>query len=776
MPTRQVVSVLTLVTLVAVSAAVAQKPERKLQEVFAPYWTSEPGWDTELQLKNNLSAGPLTVMPVLRLASGEEIPLDPVTIASNVSVSVWVNEGLLKHAPSVLNAPGSYGSVVFRFTSLNAMNLYATAVPSMQGEPIAFPVRARPVAVASVDSGKPGSLEGIWWQPRSVLKDILAISNSSERTINGTLSLFDASGKRWSQPLPLSPHQTQRMAVGDLLQKAGLSGSYGGIKLDVPASALAVGGVHFMYDEVSKFSESFEMVSRDPSATIRTRTGSDAKQWTMRAPMLALPAPDPATGIPAGIVLQPTILVRNTTARNISADIALSWRGDAAKGQVKLPGMQLAPFATKQLQIGAMQEQLGIPNDAHWALVTLTTNALPDDLIAAAVSRDATGRYHVDTNFSGTVTGRFTGGDWRYDVNHDHIISVTNSGQKPTNALLTLHYDNGQKSYEMQQAIQPGDQMWVNVAELIQKRTADRKGNALPADLAFGTYEVKDMGSDPGSITVGSLALDKTFGYHSAVASPDCCGVYGDSLNPDSLWVDISGFQDIGAVGTNQCTGQLENILVDITGWSSGNTAIAQVASAKVTGVAPGFTTATGTGIIPVCMGNTLYWQKISPTAPVTVQVPTSLSVLNVTVLPNGPDPPDGCPASQNYGIKIDIKYQVLDQNGTAIQSAAMTPHENGTFFTGGGYDNNIGPVKGYPTSSATTAADGTFHDVPLGICQSLPIGSAGLTDVQHITIIMPDGSAPGVRTQTFTVTAPGTQSFGHGSISNSIGDISATR
>jgi len=63
------------------------------------------------------------VTPVLRLASGEEIPLDRVTIAPNVSASVWVNEGLLKHAPSVLSQPGSYGSVVFRFISLSAMNL-----------------------------------------------------------------------------------------------------------------------------------------------------------------------------------------------------------------------------------------------------------------------------------------------------------------------------------------------------------------------------------------------------------------------------------------------------------------------------------------------------------------------------------------------------------------------------------------------------------------------------------------------------------------------------
>jgi hypothetical protein len=82
MPTARPAFLLTLLAVFAVSAAYAEKPSPKPQEVFAPYWTSEPGWDTELQLKNNLASGPLTVTPVLRLASGEEIPIDTVTIPS----------------------------------------------------------------------------------------------------------------------------------------------------------------------------------------------------------------------------------------------------------------------------------------------------------------------------------------------------------------------------------------------------------------------------------------------------------------------------------------------------------------------------------------------------------------------------------------------------------------------------------------------------------------------------------------------------------------------
>jgi hypothetical protein len=238
------------------------------------------------------------------------------------------------------------------------------------------------------------------------------------------------------------------------------------------------------------------------------------------------------------------------------------------------------------------------------------------------------------------------------------------------------------------------------------------------------------------------------------------------------LMTGTGGPLDVGIEANNSCTGTLDNISSDFTTWWSGNTAVALVTKQQVQAVGVG--AAAGTIPTPGSCVCTLYTSK--PRTPITVQVPTSLSVLNVTVLPDGPGPPDGCPASLNYGIKIDIKYQVLDQNGAAIQSAGMTPYENGTFFTGGGYSGNIGPVSGYPTSSLTTAADGTFHDVPLGICQAYPIGSAGLTSLQHITIIVPDGSTPAVRTQTSTVTAPGSQSFGHGSISNSIGDISATR
>lgn len=379
--------------LSATLAYAGSRPSPKSQESFAPYWTSEPGWATELQLKNNLASQPLTVRPVLRLASGEEISLDATTIPPNSSVSVWVNEGLLAHSPDHLSQPGSFGSVVFRYTSLSAMNLHATVVLMIQGEPVAAPIAARPDG----HRRSLGSLEGIWWQARAGLNDVLIIGNHSDKKISGTLSLYDAAGKRWSEPLALEPSQTQRMATSDLVLKAGLTGDYGGISLDLPASASEVDAIHFMYDEISKFSASLEFFTRDPGATLRQRTDRDAKYWTMWAPMLALHNPDPALNIPQGTLLQPTIFVRNTTAKSIVAELALNWRSDSDKGQVKLPELQLPAFATRQLQIGTTQQVLRIPDNAHWASVALTTTASPDDLIALATSVDASGHYNLAT-------------------------------------------------------------------------------------------------------------------------------------------------------------------------------------------------------------------------------------------------------------------------------------------------------------------------------------------------------------------------------------------
>ena len=72
------------------------------QEMFAPYWTLEPGWDSELELRNNLPFASLTVRPVLRTPAGAEVELSPVTLAPNEVRDVDLRESVAQVAPSLI--------------------------------------------------------------------------------------------------------------------------------------------------------------------------------------------------------------------------------------------------------------------------------------------------------------------------------------------------------------------------------------------------------------------------------------------------------------------------------------------------------------------------------------------------------------------------------------------------------------------------------------------------------------------------------------------------
>ncbi len=137
------------------------------------------------------------------------------------------------------------------------------------------------------------------------------------------------------------------------------------------------------------------------------------------------------------------------------------------------------------------------------------------------------------------------------------------------------------------------------------------------------------------------------------------------------------------------------------------------------------------------------------------VQKPATLSVISpINVIANGAN--GGCIDGTFYGIRIDVKYQVMDQDtpAVAIQSADMVPQEsiNGTAYV------NIGPDA--VMTSQFTDADGTYHDAPVGTC-SISSFSQPFTQVVRIGT---NGTNYSVRTNSFTVSG---STAGHGSITN---------
>ena len=159
----------------------------------------------------------------------------------------------------------------------------------------------------------------------------------------------------------------------------------------------------------------------------------------------------------------------------------------------------------------------------------------------------------------------------------------------------------------------------------------------------------------------------------------------------------------------------------------------------------------------------------------VTVQVPTSLRVVSVSVLPTGTSGDYGCTPSGDYGIKVKITYQVLDQNTRAIQSSLMEPQEEVTGFYINGVPQpnptpnwaDIGPTRISGTSQFTNPS-GQFVDAPYGFCYP----TVSFTSWTQAISTLVKGQRYTVRTNSISESS---SSQGHGSITNN-SDISKSR
>jgi len=365
------IAVLTLLAMLLICSkpAPAQNPqassaghkvrlEPKDYEQFAPYWTAEPGWRTELQMRNNRAQGDLTVTPVLRSDNGSEFPLAPVVIAPNEIESVDLSQAITTQAPELV---GTYGSVVFRYHTEGMRNLYAAVMVFDDGHPIAFHFDA---FVEATDYDR-GSREGVWWLPNGTAKDYLILTNKGKQPLPTTLTLFDASGRSSVLRIALGPKTMTRYSVRELVQRAGLAGTYGGFKVVLKSRVGSLDTAYLLFDETVGFSALMKTFDRDPQGKIERRIGfPPVAEWTTRAPMLALTNPDAALGFPSGTALQPQIFVRNTTAAPVTAGLRFNWRSDARAGTSPSSPLRLAPYETRRVDVAILQKNQVIPAEA----------------------------------------------------------------------------------------------------------------------------------------------------------------------------------------------------------------------------------------------------------------------------------------------------------------------------------------------------------------------------------------------------------------------------
>jgi hypothetical protein len=459
----------------------------------------------------------LTVTPSVRTPDGLESALPAVTISAGDVATVDLGATLPKAAPQLA---GAWGSLVLRYTSRVNGVLYSSVMVRADGQPIAFHLDG----FGRGYTYETGSREGIWWLPRPEVTDYLILTNSGERALEPHLILYDASGKTWQLPLKLPAHQSQRLSIRTILQQSGLQGSYGGFKIDLAQGARFLDSAHVLFEQSGGFSAVMKMFRHDPRTSFSSRAFANVKEWTTRAPMLALSTPDPVLGLPAGTALQPMIFVRNTLSKTVPAHVRFNWHSSTASGKSSPLDVVLKANETKLLDVSALQDGTTLPGDANWTSVILSAPVQPDELLAVAASYDQTGRYGAQTPFSDQLASHWEGGRWEVDGAHNSLSTVINGGNKPVVAELTILYNQGKSQYQIQQMLAPEEQLFVDFGQLIHNQIPGANGQTLPANLTFGAYRVRDLtDSAAASLYEGKVIVDKTFG-HVSYGCLICCG------------------------------------------------------------------------------------------------------------------------------------------------------------------------------------------------------------------------------------------------------------
>ena len=559
-------------------------------EQFVPYWTAEGGWHTELQLRNNLTADDLVVAPALRSANGVEVALNPIRLLPGEVRTISLADALTGVNSDLAGKAYAFGSIVMRYNSKASRNLYSSVMVHDSGHPIMYHLDG----IIQAGDYVTGSREGIWWLPTSSTHDYLVLTNQGDRALQGTVWLYNASGKSWNQLLQLGARETLRLSVRDMLDAAGFDGQYGGIKVDMPRGAGSLDTVHLVYDETAGFSATLKMFDYDPRTKLAERDYASTGAWTIRAPMLALTRPDPVLDFPTRTELQPMLLVRNTTAKPAKVMLSFHWRSSISDGRAALPVRLLAPYETQKIDVQTLQRNGFIPLDATWAQATLATDTAPEAVMAIAASYDKTLRYGAQTPFTDQLTGHLEGGQWMVDSTHNSLIAVGNGGSKPVPIALTIFYDQGRQRYRLEKTVAPDDQWWIDVGSLIWGQTADTSGNTLPAGLTAGAYQLREIGDEPqNTIYEGKVITDKTYG-HATYGCMVCCGYGGDAGKPfiveDPTGLAVSSTTSVDVYGTNACTGNSDPLDPYFPNWVSNDTTILTASHYLVTGISIGST------------------------------------------------------------------------------------------------------------------------------------------------------------------------------------------
>jgi len=670
------------------ASAAKPKVENYSFLLAAPYWRTDSGYVSTIEMKNYHVEQPLTITVVLYPQDGSEIIPTPITLNPSETRLLDLNQVLAAYGkqPSV-------GAAEIKYNQLTEGVFGANLTVLNSSKSVIYNFQFR------LPESTP-RLEGLWWFYDAGTEGFVAVQNTSDRNVTVIPALYVRERKRPLELLQLKPHQTKLIELRRELKKLKEEDiAAGGIELRASESGAVIAGGGLANPDIG-FSAPLRMDDPDMQAMHAKRLGQ-----TLHALGVAIGADDPtmSMGLPSSARMNPIIHLRNISNQSIEVTPVFRYQSGNTTKKFALKAVQLNSQEVKRIELLPYWQSGQIPSSVSSGSVELSYSGKTAALMATVMAVDQTGSYVFDAKVDNKLAAGFHGEYWSTEGDNNTFITIKNVTDKPATGWVSLQYNAGEGKYELPPIVlQAGESHMIDLKMIQRERMPGASGEFLPETALYGGMKLTE---EPG----GRHFLIDAVVFNPKTATCGVCGygcLYPQSMNiPGGTYIiALADSGEVIAVNARMCDGTTQ------TGWacenefSTDNTGIATV---NPFCQSRGFGVGSGSSTIrtiardvpgPQCGEQTLTAQR-----PITV-LPYAFKGVSVTQTDLG------CAAgTTGYGAKV--VYQVVRQDGTAIAKAGMTPEEIFSSAAGG-----ITDYRAFATPPQTDAT-GKFNDIPIGTC-----------------------------------------------------------
>jgi hypothetical protein len=520
----------------------AQGTEHKLWAVF---WSTEPGFTSTLEMKNNRIRELITAHIALYLADGAEVPLDPVTMGPRQTVMLNLNDIIRNLPPSTVGHGPREGTVEVEFIAPNASSVMGSVTVTNPANKIAWNFFLYPERPGL----GPAPVRGVFWFPNRRTKGFVAVGNVTHDPVL-VKPVFQIKGVRHPAPyFTIPPEQGVKFDLREALRHIGQTdATEGGIEFtyDGPPDAIRAHGV--LYDEQG-FSAELDFLRYDEF--------QEEMDFNYRTPRFAVGSADPVLGLPDQTTFRPNLVLHNFNGYRLDVPLAVGVKMEHGTREF-VRTITLDPGETRVLE-PRRAVLAHIPGDVHWASLEISYRGRHNGLSMMLVSTSHCERYSIRSVLNWVEATAREGWIWRADNQRTTLLGVFNSDVQDAKVAISLDYSDGgvTHSYDLpERTIPPRSTEMLDIGGIIAAHLPDKDGDIIPTNVSFGGYRVRKIGpTTGGNITTEALVFGRSGSPYLAVYNTGCCQ-YPPVIEPEVLSGQAGETAEFDIFAADICTGE----------------------------------------------------------------------------------------------------------------------------------------------------------------------------------------------------------------------------